>query len=193
MIVGRVDEMRNGKVYGWAFNSDSPDEHLEIRVNRGADVVATGHANIFRPDLPDAGIGKGDHAFEIVLPPNISSFHGLVLVARSGSAGDAPLPIATNDERRIDDLFQIFSQRYDNALMAFKAEIDIIKGAGDLQRAQDLAALPEFDRRLSELEKRIEDFEVFVVRLDEVSRILQERAGLTRKRGFFSFFFPRKG
>jgi hypothetical protein len=191
VLAGRVDEMRNGKVYGWAYNSDNPEEHLEVTVNRGGDVVARGSANLFRKDLPDAGIGKGDHAFEISLPPNITSFHGVILVAKSANSGEVPLPIATNDERRVDDLFQVFAQRYDEVLLALKAEIDLLNGVGDLKRDRELAAIPEFDRRLSELEKRIEDFEVFVVRLDEISRVLQERAGLNRKRGIFSFFFRR--
>lgn len=183
--------MRNGKVYGWAFNSENPDEHLEVRVNRGTDVIATGQANLMRKDLPGAGIGNGDHAFEIVLPPNITSFHGIMLVAKSATSGEAPLAIATNDERRVDDLFQVFAQRYDEVLLALKAEIDLLNGVGDLKRDRELAAIPEFDRRLSELEKRIEDFEVFVVRLDEISRVLQERAGLNRKKGIFSFLFRK--
>jgi hypothetical protein len=74
MIVGRVDGMRNGKVYGWAFNSDEPDEHLEIKVSRGGVVIATSLANSLRKDLPDAGIGNGDHAFDIALSPATSSF-----------------------------------------------------------------------------------------------------------------------
>ena len=191
MIVGRVDVMRDGKVFGWAYNSESPDEHLEISINRGAKVIATGRANLMRDDLPDAGIGKGDHAFEIVLPPAISSLQGITLMAKSASVGEAALPIATDDDRRTDELFQILTQRYDGALVALKAEIDLLNGVGGLQHARDLTALPEFERRLSELEKRIEDFEVFVVRLDEISRILQERAGLTRRRGFFSFFLRK--
>jgi hypothetical protein len=192
VIIGRVDEMRNGKVYGWAYNSDNPGEHLEVSVNRGAEILATGLADRMREDLPEAGVGKGDHAFEIVLPPNISSFHGIMLVARSDLAGAAPLPIATNDERRIDDLFQIFSLRYDEALIALKSEIDVLKNVDEQASGQGSASLLEFERRLSELEKRIEDFEVFIVRLDEMSRILQERAGLTRSRGIFSFLFRRK-
>ena len=191
MIVGRDDVMRDGKVFGWAYNSESPDEHLEISINRGAKVIATGRANLMRDDLPDAGIGKGDHAFEIVLPPAISSLQGITLMAKSASVGEAALPIATDDDRRTDELFQILTQRYDGALVALKAEIDLLNGVGGLQHARDITALPEFERRLSELEKRIEDFEVFVVRLDEISRILQERAGLTRRRGFFSFFFRK--
>ena len=191
MIVGRVDEMRNGKVYGWAFNSDNPDEHLEIRVGRSGELIATGRADRMRADLPDAGIGKGDHAFEIVLPANVSSFHGIILVARSQRSGEIALPIATNDERRVDDLFQIFSRRYDDILIALKADIDDLKRVGD-QPSPNSGFPPELEHRLSQLEKRMDDFEVFIVRLDEIAKNLHDRINSTRSGGFLSFFSRTK-
>lgn len=184
MIVGRVDEMANGKVHGWAFNSDSPGERLEIRISRGSDVVATGKADNFRKDLPDAGVGDGNHAFGIDVPSNISSFHGLVIVARSAASGEAVLPIATNDERRVDDLFHVFAQRYDDILVNLKSDIDGLRGEGGPGVGKILG--PELEERLSKVEKRIEDFEVFIVRLDEITRKLEERVGLLRPKGLFS-------
>ena len=192
MIVGRIDGMRNGKVYGWAFNSDEPDEHLEIKVSRGGAIVATGLANSLRKDLPDAGIGKGDHAFDIALAPDTSSFHGVMVVARSAKAGEALLPNATNDDLRIDDLFRIFSRRYDEALVAFKAEIDALKKAGSHTRIPKAELQPDFERRLSQLEKRMDDIEVFVVRLDEIAKGVQQRIDSSRSRGIFTSFLQRR-
>ena len=193
MIVGRVDEMMNGKVYGWAFNSDNPGERLDIRVSRGSDVVAAGKADEFRKDLPDAGVGDGQHAFSIDVPPNISSFHGLVIVARSVASGEAVLPIATNDERRVDDLFHVFAQRYDDLLVEMKSQIDAVKGGGGAGTgAGDTILRAEMEERLSKLEKRLEDFEVFVVRLDEMTRLLQERVGLLRPKSLFAWLRPKK-
>jgi hypothetical protein len=187
MIVGRVDEMTNGKVYGWAFNSDNPGERLDIRISRGSDVVATGKADVFRKDLPDAGVGDGEHAFAIDLPPNISSFTGLVIVARSAASGEAVLPIATNDERRVDDLFHVFSQRYDDLMVEMKSELDTLRRDGG-----DAVLRGELEDRLSKIERRLEDFEVFIVRLDEITRTLQERVGLLRPKGFFARFRRKK-
>ncbi|MGV3549560.1 hypothetical protein [Rhizobium sp.] len=188
MIVGRVDEMMNGKVYGWAFNSDVPSERLEVRISRGAEVVATGTADVFRKDLPDAGVGDGSHAFNIEVPPNISSFQGLVIVARSATSGEAVLPIATNDDRRVDDLFHVFSQRYDDLMVEMKAELEEIKvSSGTVATALG----PELEDRLARVERRLEDFEVFVIRLDEMTRTLQERVGLLRPKGFFAWFRRR--
>lgn len=191
MIVGRVDGMSKGKVYGWAFNSDSPDEHLEIRISRGSAVLATGRADRFRKDLPDAGIGDGDHAFEIVLPPDISSVRGILAVARSATAGEAALAIATNDDRRMDDLFEIFSRRYDEALVAFKAELDDLKKV-ERPSGRKTELPPEFVGRLSRLERRIDDIEVFVVRLDELAKKLQDRIDVAGSRGIFSSLFRKR-
>jgi hypothetical protein len=192
MIVGRVDGMRNGKVYGWAFNSDEPDEHLEIKVSRGGVVIATSLANILRKDLPDAGIGNGDHAFDIALSPDTSSFHGVMVMAHSTKAGEALLSNATNDDRRMDDLFQIFSRRYDEALVAFKAEIDGLKKADSHPRIPKSELPPDLGRRLSQLEKRMDDIEVFVVRLDEIAKGLQQRIDGSRSRGIFSSLLQKR-
>lgn len=192
MIVGRVDGMRNGKVYGWAFNSDEPDEHLEIKVSRGGAIIATGVADNLRKDLPDAGIGKGDHAFDIALAPDTSSFHGVMVVARSAKVGEALLPNATNDDRRIDDLFRIFSRRYDEALVTFKAQIDGLKTVDRHTRIPKSELPPDLERRLSQLEKRIDDIEVFIIRLDEIAKSLHQRVDNSRSGGIFSSFLQKR-
>ena len=186
MILGRADEIRNGKALGWAYDSDVPGAHLSISIRRGRDIIATGISNVFREDLPAAGVGNGDHAFEIPLPPNITSFQGLVITAGSEQSGEAVLAVATNDERHLDDLFQIFSARYDKALNELKRDID-----GFQQDERSLDVLDEMGSQLKRLEKRMQELEVFIVRLDETSRSLQQRVGLGRKKGFFARIFGR--
>jgi hypothetical protein len=195
MIYGRVDEMRSGKVFGWAFDSSYTDDHLEVTITRGSDVVARGQANLHRSDLPDAGVGRGDHAFEIILPPNISSFHGLVIVARSTKSGDAPLPIATNDDRHLDDLFHIFAKRYDGALAALKTDLDRLH---DSIGNEQIVVQPEpifdaayIDERFAEFESRFEELQVFVMRLDEITKILQDHVARGKRRGLFSRIFGK--
>ena len=187
MIVGRVDVLSNNKVFGWAFNPDNPGERLQIRISRGAGIVATGRADVFREDLPDSGVGDGRHAFEIELPPNITSLQGLVLVARSESAGETTLQVATHEEHRFDDLFNVFSIRYDDLLVELKGEIDALKS----ERGGAGASLPsaELEERLSKIERRLEDFEVFIMRIDEMTRTLQERVGLRKPKSIFARLF----
>jgi hypothetical protein len=187
MLIGRVDELRNSKVFGWAFNPENPGEHLVVRVMQGPRVIASGVANILRPDLPDAGIGDGDHAFEVVVPTNITSFQGLMLIAQSTRDGEIALPIASNDDRRLDDLFDVFAARYEEALIAMKAELDRVQQRCDVlesRRGDTATSLPaDLDQRLARLESRMEEAEVFFVRIDEmVHKLVDAHKKKGRKR-----------
>ena len=187
MLTGRVDDLRNSKIFGWTFNTESPGEHLVVRVMQGPRVIASGVANLLRPDLPDAGIGEGDHAFEIVMPPNIDSFHGLMVIAQSAKDGEIALPIASNDDRRLDDLFDIFSSRYEEALIAMKEELDRVKDRCDSLEGESEATTttlpPDLDHRLAKLETRMEAAEIFFVRIDEmVHKLVDAQRKKTRKR-----------
>jgi hypothetical protein len=191
MLTGRVDELRNNKVYGWAYNSEKPSEHLVIRIMQGPQVIASGVANLMRPDLPEAGIGDGDHAFEILVPQNITSFHGLMIVAQSVREGEIALPIATNDDRRLDDLFEVFSERYEAALFALKDEIDHLRES-QATRPEPLVKPPldsQLETRLAKLEQRIEASEIFVMRIDSQIRELIEAAKKQKQtKRFFGLF-----
>lgn len=187
MLIGRVDNFANSNLTGWAFNKEAPGEHVIIRVNFGTQIVATGVANILRPDLPKSGIGAGDHAFRIELPPNITSVSGLMIIAQSQKHGEVALPIATNDERTLDALFNSFTKRYDNTLGIFKQEIDDIKerleDRGPTGEPNDIRDLPDdLAERLIKLENRMESAEVFFVRIDMMMRQLVDEKTKRRKR-----------
>jgi hypothetical protein len=191
MLTGRVDELKNNKVYGWAYNSENPAEHLVIRIMQGPRVIASGVANLTRPDLPEAGIGDGDHAFEILVPQNITSFHGLMIVAQSVREGEVALPIATNDDRRLDDLFEVFSERYEAALFALKDDIDTIREnqKSSIEPPITVAVDGNIEARLAKLEKRIEESEVFVMRIDaQLKELIDTSKKLKRPKRFFGLF-----
>ncbi len=197
MLTGRIDDFQNGKIFGWAFNTDNEDEHLLIRISFGSQVIASGVANQNRPDLPDAGIGKGDHAFEISVPPHIVSLKGLVGMAQSSRHGDSVLPIASNDERHLDELFQVFADRYDEALRIMKDELDRLGEENQSLRESAKHAVTDLpadiERRLIALEHRMETSEVFFVRIDEM---MQEQIKAGRKRSgrrLFGLFGGRSG
>jgi hypothetical protein len=194
MLTGRVDEFQNGKIYGWAFNEDQPDEHLLVRVMRGPQVIATGVANIVRRDLAEGGMGEGDHAFEIAAPPNVVSFHSLMIVAQSQRHGEIPLPIATTDERRFDEMFSLFSERYEEALVTFKEEFDALKQRCDVLESEDSkpassGGLPEdLTQRLVSLETRLDAAEVFILRIDETLRKIVEDGKSRKRKRFLGIF-----
>jgi hypothetical protein len=196
MLSGRVDDVQHGKVSGWAFNDEQPSEHLLIRVMRGPQVIASGVANITRRDLPDAGVGDGDHAFSIDLPPNVTSSLELVVVAQSQKAGEIILPIATSDERAFDRMFAAFSGYYEQALIRFKEELDDVKARCLALETTErpasnhisTAELPDdLTQRLTRLESRMEAAELFFVRIDEsVRKLVEGRAG--KRKRFLGIF-----
>ena len=144
-----------------------------------------------RLDLPEAGIGDGDHAFEILVPHNITSFHGLMIIAQSVREGEIALPIATNDDRRIDDLFHIFSERYEAALFGLKDEIDSIREIqkSAIEPPATVAVDGKIVARLAKLEKRIEESEIFLMRIDaQLKALIDTNKKLKRPKRFFGLF-----
>lgn len=193
MLLGRVDRIFNGKICGWAYNSDVPAEHLVIRVTQGTKVIASGVANVLRPDLPEAGVGDGDHSFQIPLPDGINNMDSLMLIAQSSRDGEIALPIANDADRRIDQLFTRFSSQYEDALFAMKAELDSLRERCDgLESAPSQTAstaLPaDLSQRLMKLETRMEEAEVFFVRIDEMVRRLAEAQGRKTRKRFLGIF-----
>ncbi|WP_457797496.1 glycosyltransferase family 4 protein [Methylocystis sp. S23] len=68
-VAGHLDETRHGAVRGWAWRPDRPEERLLIDVFIGGRFAGQCLANLFRPDLEEAGIGDGRYAFQLNLPP----------------------------------------------------------------------------------------------------------------------------
>lgn len=179
MLTGHVDTLANSMLTGWAFNSASPNEHLTIVVQDGSRRVATGVANIVRPDLPKAGVGAGDHAFKIELPPDVRSLDGLIVIAQSVGNGERVLPgtaasgkaesASTAQDGRIAQLTE--------DLERLRRRLDGIEGEGGMIDDPD-----ELAARLQRLESRMESAEVFFVRIDEMMHRLIEDKKKRRKR-----------
>lgn len=195
MLTGRVDELVDGKLVGWAFNEDNPDEHLVIRVMFGQQVVGSGVANVERVDLVEAEIGKGDHAFYVALAPHIKSVDGLMVIAQSVRAGEAPLPIASSEDRKIDTLFHAFGEQYDAALRQLKQEIDALSRNVAKQIAMQrnepppVVELPDnIADRLTSIESRLDAAEVFIMRIDETLRKLTADKNQKKRKRLFGIF-----
>jgi hypothetical protein len=191
MLTGRADELVDGKLIGWAFNEDNPDEHLVIRVMFGQQVVGSGVANVERVDLVEAEIGKGDHAFHVTLAPHISSLDGLMVIAQSVRSGEAPLPIASSDDRKIDTLLHAFGERYDDALRHLKSEIDTLAeqvAEHQDQPGQSIDLPDDIADRLVAIESRLDAAEVFFLRIDETLRKLTVEKSQKKRKRLFGIF-----
>jgi SAM-dependent methyltransferase len=92
-IVGVVDFVSSREIRGWAFHEEAPDEHLTIEVALSPTPIGQTVANIPREDLAPAGLGAGDHAFEVVIdtPITAETWRRMVVVAISENGGAAEL------------------------------------------------------------------------------------------------------
>jgi len=60
---GTLDLVDENRIEGWAWDSSSANAHVRVTILDGQTVLGTAEAILFRPDLLDAHIGRGDHAF----------------------------------------------------------------------------------------------------------------------------------
>jgi len=90
---GRVEEVREGVVSGWAWDPATPGWRVGVRaLVDGLDITGA-VAHRYRPPLADFGVGDGAHGFLIKLPASVarSGHHRLRI-----EAGGTRLPPATS-------------------------------------------------------------------------------------------------
>jgi hypothetical protein len=86
-FVACIDEVNEKGIAGWAWDSHSPNFPLTVEVYVDDTQLASVSADQFRPDLRDAGIGDGRHAFTLptsVLPKDGKPHAVRVKVAGTG-------------------------------------------------------------------------------------------------------------
>lgn len=81
---GHVDRIVDGKLRGWAMVIDSPAVKAKVHLRVDGKVVKSGVANKLRKDLVAAGIGDGQHGFEIGLDAAIKP--GSLIEVTAGNA-----------------------------------------------------------------------------------------------------------
>ena len=64
---GFVESLDRFQIRGWAFDSASPDYHVNIEVFLYEHRIAFSTASLYRDDLKQEGLGSGDHAFIVNL------------------------------------------------------------------------------------------------------------------------------
>jgi alginate O-acetyltransferase complex protein AlgJ len=67
-LEGWVDLRTSASVRGWVWNRDNPADRLRVIARTQSHILASGVADIYRPDLETAGIGDGRHAFILRFP-----------------------------------------------------------------------------------------------------------------------------
>lgn len=70
-LQGHFDCVRGRTVHGWAWRRAVPTEQVAVRILVDGTEVAQGVADLHRPDLQAAGIGSGEHSYQIILPESV--------------------------------------------------------------------------------------------------------------------------
>lgn len=103
MIKGFVERVEAEEVSGWVYDTSEPDTHLHIDAFCGAEHLASGIADTYRPDLASGKIGQGDHAFKLRTKRAIEPDHLrdiIVRVRAEASSGTSELPRWDSGTRR---------------------------------------------------------------------------------------------
>ncbi|MBD9520751.1 hypothetical protein IB262_12695 [Ensifer sp. ENS02] len=180
-LKGRVDAIDQGRVFGWAFDPETPEKRLAIRVLLDGKVIAEALADRNRPDLKRNGIGDGNHAFEIALPEMASARSGeLVVLAATGKGGELPLRVPKPDEQAAEALIAApLAKVLDklDVLMAAQRQLQVSQRSalrskvddGDEAESPGLAAISDDVANLrGEITQRLTDLDVHLMRLDGV-------------------------
>ena len=139
-IAGYVDELREDRVWGWAWDRRSPSLRLEIQVWIGDNPVATALADRARPDLKANGVGDGQHAFEIPLPEATAETVSLpIRIMAKGPGGE----LIALERRPPTPLPEAANQPIDAALRRIFDELEHVRTA---QRVLGKAAQSGVDR-----------------------------------------------
>lgn len=72
---GHLDWPRGRELGGWVYDPEQPGHRARVDIHLDGAVLRTRTASNFRPDLKQAGIGDGCHAFSVELPENIFDGH----------------------------------------------------------------------------------------------------------------------
>ncbi|MGF6159310.1 hypothetical protein M2267_004582 [Ensifer sp. KUDG1] len=194
-LKGRVDAIDQGRVFGWAFDPETPEKRLAIRVLLDGKVIAEALADRNRPDLKRNGIGDGNHAFEIALPEMASARSGeLVVLAATGKGGELPLRVPKPDEQAAEALIAApLAKVLDklDVLMAAQRQLQVSQRSAQRSKVDDgdeaenpgLAAISDDVANLrGEITQRLTDLDVHLMRLDGVIAGMEKSLNALKQR-----------
>lgn len=65
---GFLDGVSEGRVLGWAWDPAAPESRQRVALTIDGQSISDVTADLARPDLRDAGVGDGAHAFDLPVP-----------------------------------------------------------------------------------------------------------------------------
>jgi hypothetical protein len=196
-IRGAVDNVGAKKIYGWAWYPDRPEERLTVEIRLGDEVMLSSTADFARSDLPQAGIGDGNHAFEIQLTPEcVARRNEMTVIARAADGSKMKLPFRV---RRTPEITAAATQRNIEQLAASQKELreemraalaQVARGASTGRGAETAAtAAAQVAAAQARLEEKLATLDLWLTRLDlRLSELAEagqvgRRGGATGRRG----------
>lgn len=183
-LEGCLDAVSEGKVFGWVWDRERPQDRMAVELWQGEATVATGVADLRRADLAGSGMGDGAYAFEIALPEGCDA-EALVVRARSPSTSKVTI-LALRPTPQMDDLpsdLQRLQASMHGLALVQKQTVNAVHVVvRELRDASGEGRLAAIERRLAELAtgqqalgKQLESAEVFLMRFDGLLRQLDAK------------------
>lgn len=91
-LIGNVDQIHGGYVYGWAYDKNQPERSLNIKIEFGDVILAEGKSNIFREDLKDSNIGNGNHGFQLSITNYPVHFNSKIKITELEKGDEVYIP-----------------------------------------------------------------------------------------------------
>jgi hypothetical protein len=90
-LEGYVERASAWKIEGWAFDYANPDLPVCLEIFAGDEMLGTVLAHNHRPDLRQAGKGRGACAFRFALPKRLPDALPPLRIRRAGDGAELPL------------------------------------------------------------------------------------------------------
>jgi len=179
-VMGYVDAITGGRVYGWAWDPQQPVAKIAVRFEVGGEVVAAVIANVAREDLKDSRIGDGAHAFEAVLPEGVQP-NEMRILAVCPETGDTvelvPRPAAgsanTNAPGDIREVVQTLCRSHHvihRNLQSVAAAVEEARRVADGEEVAAKAAEQSAAKERASTLARLDSLEVAMLRVDGLVR-----------------------
>ena len=177
-LLGFVDAIEGGRIFGWVWDREAPDARIEVIVHGGGRHLGTLVADLPREDLASGGVGDGCHAFEFELPPGIEPVSVKVTARRPGrgeivslrprpAAPDAPAAAGVGlSVARLEETVQSMAPSLrilHRTMQGVVAEVRRARAESDGSDAELLAELRETQHRLKQ---QVDGLELVMTRLD---------------------------
>ncbi|MEG3917604.1 WcbI family polysaccharide biosynthesis putative acetyltransferase [Microcoleus sp. T3_A4] len=161
-FVGYIDQIADNQVKGWVFNRNDYDDFLEVDIYQDGIKLDTVNAELYRPDIKDAGYGTGNYGFCYDSPVSLKSSLIVVKVAHS----DYELPRSEMyADNLLSQLHQTQAELEQSQSQLHQTQEVLEKYQSQLHQTQ--AELEKSQSRLHQTENKLEEWQAKYQQIQE--------------------------